>query len=119
MAQEIKKLNGRIFGASDFSSIQYDGLAQVTDVTLKKEFTINIEAVNSAGDTTGVLLGGEKDTVSVSGYSSVYDAPKIGDSMTVGVGGIPTADVTKANVRATNQDWVKIQIEAEHYPALS
>lgn len=119
MAQEIKKLNGRIFGAAGFSSIQHDGLHQVTDVSIKKEFTINIEAVNSAGDTTGVLLGGEKNTVSVSGYADVYDAPAIGDSMTVGIGGVPSVDVTKATVRATNQDFVKIQIEGEHYPSLT
>jgi len=119
MAQEIKKLNGRIFGASGFSGITHTGLAQVTDVSLKKEFTINVEAVNSAGDTTGVLMAGEKNTASVSGYASVYDAPKIGEEMTVGVGGVPVVDVTKATIRATNQDFVKIQLEGEYYPALA
>ncbi|MEI6715724.1 MAG: hypothetical protein WCO60_18380 [Verrucomicrobiota bacterium] len=118
MAISINHSAGLKFGARDVATgTTHAGLQQVTGVSVKKEFTINVEAVDDNGDTVGLLLGGEKQTISVEGYSSALDAPDPGG--TISAAGITNADVTKTSVTASQSDFTKIHIEAEKYPNLS
>jgi hypothetical protein len=113
MAIKVEHLNGLKFGAGGFSAT-HTGLQEVTEVSLKKELTIEVPAVNGDGDTIGALVGGEKHTVSVTGYSSVVDAPDLGSQ--ISCGGISGADVVRAEVTASQSDFAKIRLEAEKYP---
>ncbi len=115
MAIKVEHLGGLKFGAGSFTAT-HDGLQEVTEVSIKKEFTINVPAVNSEGDTVGLLIGGEKQTLSISGYASVTTAPDPGS--TISCGGVTGADVTRVEVTASQSDFTKIRLEAEKYPNL-
>jgi len=115
MAIKVEHLGGLKFGAGSFTAT-YDGLQEVTEVSIKKEFTINVPAVNAEGDTVGLLIGGEKQTLSISGYANVTTAPDPGS--TISCGGVTGADVTRVEVTASQSDFTKIRLEAEKYPSI-
>lgn len=90
--------------AADISAVQS---AEVTD-----EYTVNVDAKNTGGETDTHVYGNAKHTARVEGFHTAATLPSLGSALTVG--GKEVA-VMRSNIQASNEDFVKLSVEGEGF----
>ena len=80
------------------------GISAITQASAEASAGTLVRAKDNKGDIVAVLVGKKTISMNVSGYSTVQDGAKLGDSITVGtVQGI----VISSGIDATAEDFTK------------
>jgi hypothetical protein len=90
------------------------GDATITDLSVQRSYSVNIDIVDGEGELTDILYGGEEVTISCTKTGS--EVPTLGDPFTAGGA---TGFVTKFAKLQSNEDVNKVSIEAFGAPGIS
>lgn len=94
--------------ASDISAVIS---AEATD-----EFQVNATAKGADGEVSAHAYGDTKHSLRMEGYHSTAAIPSLGDDLTIAG---KSGAVMRATIQASNEDFVKLSVEAEGFNAIT
>lgn len=103
-------------GASGITDPAVSTISAVQSVEVSSEYTTNVSAKGSDGETAGHVYGDVKNSIRVEGFGTAAAVPTLGASVTV-LG--KTGAVMRSQVQGSNEDFVKMSVEAEGFGTLS
>lgn len=106
---------GTVLGGPAISGTAAAGISAVQSAEVSDEFTVNVPAKDTGGETVAHAYGDTKHSLRVEGLHTAATLPALGDALTVGG---KEGAVMRSSVQASNEDFVKLSIEAEGYNAI-
>lgn len=91
-------------------------ISAITAAEASQEFQVNVAAKDATGEVVAHAYGDAKNSLRIEGFHSAATLPGVGDDLTVAG---KTGVVTRANIQASNEDFVKLSAEAEGYPGVT